>query len=390
MKNFWIPVCLLIYVCFSGGIQPVSAQQNQSVDQSSQAPVVQNLPQGVTPVQPAQGAAAPAGQQQFEPKPMEDDEAGGEEQTSIKDQLDRKDALLRVYTSVDQTKITIGQTIKYRIEMVADKNISVEFPQFGEMLGSFAIIDFSQDDPQRKGDTVHYQREYVLDMYLTGKYVIPPARITYTLGDSQESKTLFTAPIFVTVDSMLTDEDTQLRGLKPVVTPEIKVNKLQVTLAVAGVLVLIGLAVAGFIFWRRKQNYIPPGLPPHLIALNALEQIRQQQLVEQGQVKEYYYLVSNVLRHYIEGRFGLMAPERTTEEFLFELQKTPALSADNKSVLKTFLTHCDMVKFAKFSPTQEQIEDVYATAVQFIDQTKPAEQLPPEDDDEYDEYEEEE
>ncbi|MDX9701644.1 MAG: hypothetical protein RBU23_01230 [Candidatus Auribacterota bacterium] len=373
----------IIIYCFANvhiGIPALHAQPDQPA-------ALPQLPSGVTGQYPDSEQSADQ-QSQIIPKPMQEEETGRQDEISVREQLDRKDSLLRVTTSVDKAKITIGEKITYRIDVVADKNVVVEFPQFGEFLGGFAITDYRQDEPHRTGKTVRYGREYVLDMYVTGTYIIPPARITYKLGDNSESQALFTAPIFVTVESMLTGADTALRDIKPVVTPKPIIRKLFVSVVLAVSFVLIALLVAGFYFWRRRQQYISPGLPPHLIAIHALDQIRQQQLVEAGRVKEYYYLVSNVLRHYIEGRFGLMAPERTTEEFLQELQKTNVLNEDNKSILKTFLVHCDMVKFARFSPTKEQIEEVFATAVQFIDQTKPADVLP-EEGEEYDDEEEE-
>ena len=80
--------------------------------------------------------------------------------------------------------------------------------------------------------------------------------------------------------------------------------------------------------------------------------------------------VSDILRHYIEDRFELRAPERTTEEFLFEIRDTGVLSQDHTKSLAEFLTHCDLVKFAKHSPTNEQIQHTFDLAKNFIEQTK--------------------
>ena len=80
--------------------------------------------------------------------------------------------------------------------------------------------------------------------------------------------------------------------------------------------------------------------------------------------------ISDILRHYIEHRFDLRAPERTTEEFLIELQYTDALSESDKGDLGEFLTHCDMVKFAKYSPTTEQIQQTFDLVKSFIEKTK--------------------
>ena len=66
----------------------------------------------------------------------------------------------------------------------------------------------------------------------------------------------------------------------------------------------------------------------------------------------------------------MRAPERTTEEFLIELQSTDVLSTPDKENIGEFLKHCDLVKFAKYSPTTEQIQRTFDLVKDFIDKTK--------------------
>lgn len=281
-------------------------------------------------------------------------------------------SLILVTTSINRGKITVGDKIVYKIEVTAQENIKVEFPEFGEMLAGFSITDYSTHGPVKSGNTLTWSREYVLDVYLTGTYVIPPARITYRLNNG-EPKQILTAPLFVTVDTVLSDENAQLKEIKPIKVPELAVSKTVVAGGILGLFLLIA-SVVGVVVWLKKRGqYVEPPRPAHLIALDALNNLRKQGLVESGQIKEYYFLVSNILRHYIEGRFGLMAPERTTEEFLDELQKATVLNQPQKDILSKFLMHCDMVKFAKYNPSGEQIERVLETAFDFVEQTKPQE-----------------
>jgi len=98
-------------------------------------------------------------------------------------------------------------------------------------------------------------------------------------------------------------------------------------------------------------------------------------LVEQGQIKEFYEQISGILRHYIEDRFDLHAPERTTEEFLAELRFAEALGSFDKDVLGEFLMHCDLVKFAKHDPTTEQIQRTFDLVKDFIERTRSDERM---------------
>ena len=121
--------------------------------------------------------------------------------------------------------------------------------------------------------------------------------------------------------------------------------------------------IAAIVYVRLKR-YVPVKLP-HETALEELEAIRAQYL-QGGGVKEFYVGVSDCVRRYIEHAFKLKAPEMTTEEFLGSLKESPALSMDQKDLLKGFMNACDMVKFAKYSPSSMEADSVYVTAKDFI------------------------
>jgi hypothetical protein len=116
----------------------------------------------------------------------------------------------------------------------------------------------------------------------------------------------------------------------------------------------------------------PPPVPPHKRALEALEAIQRERLVEQGQIKTYYIRVSDVLRRYIEEEFGFPVSERTTEEFLQDLQQGALLGLSEQLLLKEFLRHCDLVKFANTEPSSEEIRGTLETCRQFIKDTSAA------------------
>jgi len=81
--------------------------------------------------------------------------------------------------------------------------------------------------------------------------------------------------------------------------------------------------------------------------------------------------VSDTIRVYLEKRFKFHAPERTTEEFLRELQATNLLTPDQKQSLGEFLSVCDMVKFARYEPGPPELQALHDSAVRLIDETEP-------------------
>ena len=138
--------------------------------------------------------------------------------------------------------------------------------------------------------------------------------------------------------------------------------------ALAGVAVII----AALLFWlwlRKRSTQAPtiPVIPAHERARRKLEQA----LDLYDQPKPFCIIVSDAVRLYLEERFGLRAPERTTEEFLTDLSRSAALIDTQKDSLKEFLSACDMVKFAKYEPQRPELEALYGSALRLIEETEP-------------------
>lgn len=138
-------------------------------------------------------------------------------------------------------------------------------------------------------------------------------------------------------------------------------------------LALLAIAVAAYFAWRyqRKRASQPPPLPylapPHE---RAREKLRAA-LDLLNQPRAFCILVSDTIRVYLEERFSFHAPERTTEEFLRELQVTNLLTPDQKQSLGEFLSVCDMVKFARYEPGLPELHALHDSAVRLIDETEP-------------------
>jgi hypothetical protein len=98
-----------------------------------------------------------------------------------------------------------------------------------------------------------------------------------------------------------------------------------------------------------------------------------------GQAREFCIAVSDTVRWYLEERFEFRAPERTTEEFLIELQATNLLTPDRKQSLSEFLQRCDLVKFARYEPGRPELQDLHAAAVRLVEETEPVPTAPESD-----------
>ncbi len=144
---------------------------------------------------------------------------------------------------------------------------------------------------------------------------------------------------------------------------------------VLGILALI--AAAFFIILRIRQHkpliVLPqePPLPPDTRALNALENLRQQQKWQQGKVKEYHTELTDILRKYLEETYQIASTEMTTDQTLDAFQGCPAYSEESYGQLRQILQTADMVKFAKSEPLPYQHDLSMTQAVAFVKATAP-------------------
>ncbi len=138
-----------------------------------------------------------------------------------------------------------------------------------------------------------------------------------------------------------------------------------------GALAVLAILYFAWRFWQKRRSQITeePPLPAHIRAKQKLEEA----LALLSQPKEFCVLVSDTIRTYLEERFDFRAPERTTEEFLHELQTTELLMAEQKEKLGEFLESCDLVKFAKYEPGEPELRDLHGSAVRLVEETEPRE-----------------
>ncbi|MFM8409889.1 MAG: hypothetical protein ACKOCT_06390, partial [Alphaproteobacteria bacterium] len=146
--------------------------------------------------------------------------------------------------------------------------------------------------------------------------------------------------------------------------------------AIAGALVLAALAAWAFTRWRRRPGRAVAAPTAEDVALGRLERARA--LMEPGRAREFGAAVSDAVRLYVEDRFGLRAPRRTTEEFIGDLvrERAPAL-AGQRDQLADFLAHCDLAKFARLPLGPDEMEAMLGSARRFVESGRPAPEAPP-------------
>jgi len=281
---------------------------------------------------------------------------------------------LTVHVRVDKAKATIAETILLELEATIEPGFEVQMPKVNKVLENFGIVDWDNPgDKLDKNNNVVSRYRYRLEPFLSGTFPIPAFTFQFADVNNPEEKTheLTTEPIDIEVTSLLGEQRAELKiaDIEGVVDIPAEPSYWWIWL-----LVSVGI-IAAVIFWFHRRGQQVRELvrifkPAHEIAYERLRSLIEKDLVKAGKIKEFYEHISDILRHYIEHRFNIRAPERTTEEFLIELASANVLDSPDRERLAEFLKHCDLVKFAKYDPTTEQIQKTFDLVKDFIETTK--------------------
>lgn len=281
-----------------------------------------------------------------------------------------------VTAAFDSTRIYIGDQINYTITVDQPADLVLQLPLLKDTLCKNIEI---LSGPVLDSITIGNERLKVTSIYLitsfdSGLYQAPPtfAEIKNESGIKRfysgysplEVMRVKIAP----ADTSANIFDIIKPYRAPVTVGEILPWVVIAALAAAAIWVVIRLL-------RRfkRQNKVPETIinpePAHVIALRDLNKLKDEQLWQKGEVKLYYSKLTEILRQYLENRYGVYSLELTTSETLEALVKTGFKKDDLYSNLKTILNGSDLVKFAKYKPEHAENDTHFQSSWAFVEAT---------------------
>ena len=279
-----------------------------------------------------------------------------------------------IESKVDRAKITIGDRITYSIIVTKDENIVVEMPDVGANLGAFEILQFNDPEPQKTDGKIVQAREFTISTFDVGEYEIPPVVIHFSTGADTVWQELTTEKIKIEVESLKPSEAGDVRDIKFPLELERDIKTIIRLIAAGVIILLIGILIYYFIKRRKQGNSlipkrVKPPKPPHEIALHELGRLVKSNLIAKGAVKQFYIQLSEIIRKYIEGRYYVVALEMTTMQLIRNMEQ---IDIENGVIELTsvFLESCDLVKFAKYKPTDQENQIAIQQAYDFVNKTK--------------------
>ena len=279
-----------------------------------------------------------------------------------------------VNASIDSLQLFIGEQAHVKIEVSCPADGDLVMPTYPNnmLMEGIEILGEVKTDTQylNKRKQMMVTQAYTVTSFDTAFYYIPPFEV---LVDSQvyASNSLALMVMTFEVDTANVEAIFPIKDVikRPITFVE------ALPLGGSVVLVIVLCFLIPFLLKRYRDNKpilrrvtIAPKLPPHQVALQEMERIKEEKSWLRDDVKQYYTELTDALRGYMEERFGFNAKEMTSDEIITKLNEQP----DKEWIgeLRELFQMSDLVKFAKYKPLINENDMNLINAIDFINKTK--------------------
>lgn len=292
---------------------------------------------------------------------------------------------VKVSAKIDSVEVRQGMLRRIDIEVMQPAGMALRWsvPELKndsifELYPGIEVAATSTIDTTNVGDRLQLVRSMLIQPWDSGEFVIKNLYLTNG-SDTFAANALALKVIPADIDTMTTIHEEYMPSVSIKAhfwdwLPDIIYNYWWAWLIF---IIVIAGGIAAYIFYRRGGTLLLKAkpaviVPPYEKAKARLVKLQEQKLCEKGEEKQYYTTLTDILREYLEGRFGINALEMTTPQIKRAVYATvPEKSAS--SMMNDILEMADYVKFAKLRPLPEDNMRSFRQAAEFIENTRPAE-----------------
>ena len=264
-----------------------------------------------------------------------------------------------VSMTVDRNEVEVADPFQLTITAIVAEGQNVDFSNQAEAIGSFQVISrkVHGDIPVEQGR--RWQQIVELETYESGQLEIPGQEVVV------DGKKFPSNPVTIEVGSTL-EPQADLYRFREIKDPEeiLPPAGTPWRLITVGTGVVIAAVLAFMMFAKRRRVEETA----EDWAYQALEQLKESPVFEEPQ--QLIPPLSNILREYIQKRFGISAPQQTTDEFLHAAKEDARIEPSSQAELRQFLRHSDQIKFAQLIPQQHRPTELFQTVESFIRQAQ--------------------
>jgi hypothetical protein len=289
----------------------------------------------------------------------------------------------RIEARLSTDSVSIGDQFTVDVEVEKDLVQLVDFPTFFKEEGKPGLIgervevlaEYPVDTLAREGRNVRIRKRYLLTVFDAGIYNLGVFPALYM--DKNVTDTLYSADsLRLAVHTFPIDTLTmQIHDIAPPMKAPILPGE---WLGWAMLLFFGGQVIFALIYILRHRSRSKkaaarsrrrPDEPPHVTAIRELEKLQSEKLWQNQRHKLYYTRLTDIVREYIEGRYGVGAMEMTSDEITHAMTEIN-IPARSHEQIRRLLSTADYVKFAKYVPDAQDNEMSWSDAYYFVEETK--------------------
>jgi hypothetical protein len=283
---------------------------------------------------------------------------------------------VEVSASADTDKIRIGEQLKLRLSasVTEPAGKTIVFPQLPDSFSHFEVVSRLKADTTGDNNKKIFSQTFIITSFDSGRWDIPALRFDVVQNNGGITDSAFSSSLWVDVNTIEVDTTKAFKPIKAVRGVAWSFWDYWLYFAIGISVLLIGIGL--FVYFRSKPKKVvvkpaAPAVPPYDTALQQLQSLRAEKVWQQGNVKEYYTRITDILRVYFEKQFNIPALEQTSEELLQHIKPVTILN-QQRDKLSSLLTVADLAKFAKLHPSPDEHESAMQQAIEIVEWTKPA------------------
>ena len=289
---------------------------------------------------------------------------------------------IRTSFTADRAELTVGDIVTLTLEVTHSADQVVVLPRLGAEWGSFEVRSQTPARTVSNGDGTETTRQHLwVTIFAPGTFETPDLPVSVRGADGAVEQAS-PPPVRLTVRSVLSGSDEQLRDIRPPSDLSIPLWKQPFARAMAALATLAALGLVGYILHRRSPRRAPlPALvadtrTPWEVAVQELDRIERLDLPGEGNFKEHYSLVAEVTRTYIYATYladvsRQDATDMTTDEMGVAISRS-SLDRKNARLAVDLLLKTDLVRFSNYTPSVSEAYDSLTQARDIVDGSKPS------------------
>jgi hypothetical protein len=288
---------------------------------------------------------------------------------------------------------TVGDPIRIELTVSLPQGFQARLPELRDQVGDFSVLEPRASPAPRatpgrnaagKADSTAgtpgmRRASYVVALFRTGSFEFPPLPISIRDASGKEYSAA-SPPVKIEISSVLTGKDEKLKDLKRQAEIEDPAKWLY---RLGIVLLLLTLALLGWLLWRKRQKpALPraavPGLDPYALAEADLRDLIGRGLLERGFVKQFHVGISEIVKRVLEAGYHISTSEKTTTEIMEGLSQASAHvpAGAEFARIQSFLSGCDLVKFAKYLPSAPENDATIQAAFAILETCRKRGEVP--------------